>query len=106
MLRGKLDFSRYVEKPWRECCCISEVSVLELRYGAENSSNPSKHHTAVDRFLSGLNVFPIISSVDIYAREKVRLRKAGIVLHDEILSIGLIFPAERTTQFGLLRMLR
>ena len=82
-LRGKLDFSRFVERPWRECCCISEVTVLELRYGAENSSNPQKHHYAVDLFLSGLKVIPIVKSVDTYAKEKVRFRKAGMPFHDE-----------------------
>jgi tRNA(fMet)-specific endonuclease VapC len=39
-LRGKLHFSQFVEVPWRKACCISEVTVLELRYGAENSNNP------------------------------------------------------------------
>jgi len=82
-LRGKLDFSRFVEGQWRECCCISEVTVLELRYGAENNNNPQKHHHVVDVFLSGLTVVPIASAVDAYAKEKVRLRRAGVPLHDE-----------------------
>ena len=79
-LRGKLPFA---EKQWREGCCISEVTVLELRYGAENSNNPEKHHQALDMFLHGLTIIPIIKATDIYAKEKVRLRKMGIPLHDE-----------------------
>lgn len=79
-LRGKHQF---VEEQWRKICCISEVTVLELRYGAENSNNPQKHHLAVDIFLSGLTVIPIIRATDIYAREKVRLRKMGMPMHDE-----------------------
>ena len=71
-LRGKLDFNQYVEVPWRESCCISEVTVLELRYGAENSNNPQKHHQAVDVFLYGLKmriitVIRLIKSVGIMA---------------------------------------
>jgi tRNA(fMet)-specific endonuclease VapC len=82
-LRGKLDFNQFVEDKWRECCCISEVTILELRYGAENSNNPQKHHYAVDIFLSGLSVIPIVKAIDTYAKEKVRLRKTGMPLHDE-----------------------
>ena len=82
-LRGKLDFNHFVEKQWRESCCISEVTVLELRYGAENSNNPQKHHQAVDTFLCGLTVLPIVKSIDTYAKEKVRLKKMGVPLHDE-----------------------
>jgi len=82
-LRGKLQFNRFVEEPWRESCCISEVTVLELRYGAENSNQPQKHHQAVDLFLSGLTVLPIVKAIDTYAKEKVRFRKMGMPLHDE-----------------------
>ena len=82
-LRGKIDFSRFVEVPWRKSCCISEVTVLELRYGAENSNYPQKHHQAVDMFLNGLTIIPIVKVVDVYAKEKVRLTKMGTPLHDE-----------------------
>jgi len=82
-LRGKLNFNQFVEEQWRECCCISEVTILELRFGAENSNDPQKHHYVVDVFLSDLKVIPIAKSVDIYAREKVRLRKIGVPMHDE-----------------------
>jgi len=82
-LRGILNFNQIVEQQWRECCCISEVTVLELRFGAENSNDPPKHHYAVDMFLSELKVIPLIKSVDIYAKEKVRLRKSGLPVHDE-----------------------
>jgi len=82
-LRGKLDFNQFVEEQWRDCCCISEITVLELRYGAENSNNPQKHHYSVDMFLSGLSVIPIATAIDTYAKEKVRLRKIGMPLHDD-----------------------
>jgi len=106
-LRGKLNFSQFVGVQWRECCCISEVTVLELHYGAENSNNSAKHHNAVDMFLSGLTVVPITGAIDIYAKEKVRLRRAGIPLHDEFdLIIGtsavandLILVTDNTKHF-------
>jgi len=86
-LRGKYQFA---EAQWRENCCISEITVLELRYGAENSNNPQRLHEAVDLFLCGLTVIPIAKAIDIYAKEKVRLRKIGMPLHDEFdLIIGV-----------------
>ena len=82
-LRGKLNFNQFISESWRKSCCISEITVLELRYGAENSNNSQKHHQAIDLFLQGLTVVPIINVVDTYAKEKVRLRRKGMLLHDE-----------------------
>ena len=82
-LRGKLNFNHFVEGDWRKNCCISEVTVLELRYGAENSNYPQRHHEAVDIFLYDLIVLPVVKALDTYAKEKVRLRKIGLPLHDE-----------------------
>jgi len=106
-LRGKLDFGRFVEGRWRECCCISEVTVLELRYGAGNGNNPRKQHQAVDAFLSGLTIVPLAKAVDVYAREKVRLRRAGVPLHDEFdlvigasaIASGLIVVTDNARHF-------
>lgn len=73
-----------------KACCISQVTVLELRFGAENSDNPAKSHTDLDSFLQGLSVLPIDNLVMRYAKEKTRLRKLGILLHDEFdLLIGV-----------------
>ena len=82
-LRGKLNLNNFVKGQWRDGCCISEVTVLELRYGAENSNNPIKHHEAVDLFLNGLTILPIGIAIDTYAKEKVRFKKAGMPFHDE-----------------------
>ena len=74
----------------RENCFISEITVVELRYGAENSDNPTKSHKSVDAFVSGLSIIPIYGSIKRYAKEKVRLRKIGKPMHDEFdLLIGV-----------------
>jgi tRNA(fMet)-specific endonuclease VapC len=73
-----------------DACCVSIVSVLELRYGAENSSDPSRFHHQLNEFLQGLTTVPIDNIVMRYAKEKTRLRKSGIPLHDEFdLLIGV-----------------
>ncbi len=82
-LRGKLKLDEIIRKKGISNCFISELTVFELKFGAENSANPKQSHEAVDRFVSGLSIIPIIGSVDKYAQIKVKLRKNGTPLHDE-----------------------
>ncbi len=89
-LRGKLSLDDVIREKGRENCFISEITVAELRYGAENSDNPTNSHQAVDNFVRGLTVVPIYGSIRRYAKEKVRLRKLGKPIHDEFdLLIGV-----------------
>lgn len=89
-LRGKFDLDRHLREKGRENCFISEITVAELRYGAENSDNPTKAHKAVDTFINGLSIIPIFGCIRRYAKEKVRLKKAGKPVHDEFdLLIGV-----------------
>ena len=63
---------------------------MELRFGAENSENPSKSHRAVSSFLEGISIIPIFGCIKRYAKEKVRLRKIGKPINDEFdLLIGV-----------------
>lgn len=89
-LRGKLNLDDIIKQKGRENCFISEISVFELRYGAENSNDPKKSNKAVDAFIGGLSIVPIYGSIKRYAKEKVRLRKIGKPIHDEFdLLIGV-----------------
>lgn len=89
-LRGKLNLDEIIREKGRENCFISEITVVELRYGAENSDNPTKLHKSVDAFVNGLSIIPIFGSIKRYAKEKVRLRSIGKPMHDEFdLLIGV-----------------
>lgn len=89
-LRGKLNLYSLIKENGTENCFISELTVFELKYGAENSADPQKSHKAVDKFVNGLSVIPIYGIVEKYAKEKVRLRKNGTPMHDEFdLMIGI-----------------
>lgn len=97
-LRGKLNLDEIIEEKGRENCFISELTVFELKYGAENSDNPKKSHQAVDKFIKGLSVIPIYGTVKKYAKEKVRLRKNGTPMYDEFdLIIGVTAVANNLT---------
>ncbi len=69
-LRGKLALDVLIKEKGRENFFISEITVVELRYGAENSVNPAKSHKAVDAFVNGLTIIPIFGSIKLYAKEK------------------------------------
>lgn len=89
-LRGKLNLDQIVKEKGLENCYVSEITVAELRFGAQNSDNPAKSHKAVDAFLNGLTILPIFGAINRYAIEKVRLRKIGKPLNDEFdLLIGV-----------------
>lgn len=89
-LRGKLNLDEIIKQKGRDNCFISEITVVELRYGAENSDNPKKSHKSVDIFVNGLSIIPIFGSIKRYAKEKVRLKKSGNPIHDEFdLLIGV-----------------
>jgi tRNA(fMet)-specific endonuclease VapC len=82
-LRGKLNLNAIIQEKGRENCFISEMTVAELRYGAENSANPLSAHIMVDNFVNGLSILPIQNCIKRCAKEKVRLRRAGTPMHDE-----------------------
>ncbi|MBS1733787.1 MAG: type II toxin-antitoxin system VapC family toxin [Bacteroidetes bacterium] len=89
-LKGKLNLDEVIKEKGLENCFISEITVAELRFGAENSENPSKSNRAVDSFVSGITIIPIYGSIKRYAKEKVRLRKLGTPINDEFdLLIGV-----------------
>jgi tRNA(fMet)-specific endonuclease VapC len=89
-LRGKFNLDNILKQKGLSNCCISEITVAELRFGAENSIDPIKSHLAVDAFVNGLTIIPIFGAIRRYAKEKVRLRKQGTPINDEFdLLIGV-----------------
>jgi len=81
--RDKYDISNILRTKGLENCCVSEITIAELRYGAENSINPQKHHEIIDCFLKKIALIPITNCLFVFAKEKVRLRKMGIPIHDD-----------------------
>ena len=65
------------QKAGADDCVISEITLAELKFGAENSSKPEKHRKEVDDFVSVISVLPITPSIDVFALEKTRLQKNG-----------------------------
>lgn len=70
-------------------CFISEITLAELKVGVQKSINPEKNIKVLNTFLTGVQVLPIFHSLDLYAKEKVRLQKLGTPIDDFDLLIGV-----------------
>ena len=67
---------------------ISEITIAELKYGIENSTKKKDNRKTVERFITSIQIIPIIGSLDIYAKEKAKLKKKGQLIDDFDLLIG------------------
>ncbi len=76
---------------------ISEITLAELKFGIANSQAPDKNMESLNKFLTGVQVLPIFDSLDVYANEKARLRKAGKPVDDFDLLIGASAVANNLT---------
>lgn len=87
-LRGKFNLNEKIKQIGLENCCISEITLAELKYGAECSNKAKENHKMIDAFAKELIVIPIISALNIYAKEKANLRSKGELIDDFDLLIG------------------
>lgn len=84
-LRGKFGLNTKIQDVGEQNCFISEITVAELKFGIENAGNEeqkTRNRDKVQAFLSVANILPIFPVLDIYATEKVRLRKRGMLIDD------------------------
>ncbi len=86
-MKGKFDLDRKFDDSKGEFF-ISEITLAELKFGVENSEHITKNKKVLQNFLSGISILPIFPCLDLYAKEKARLRKNGIPLDDFDLLIG------------------
>jgi tRNA(fMet)-specific endonuclease VapC len=88
-IKGKFELNKKFEKADPDNCFISEITLAELKFGVENSEKKEKNQKALDNFLTGVKIVPIFHSLDLYAKEKTRLRKSGTPLDDFDILIGV-----------------
>ena len=89
-LKDKYNIKNRLEKVGRKNCAISELTIAEFKYGIEKSDKKykAKNKQLIETFIYSINVIPLITSFDIYAKEKVRLQKQGNIIDDFDLLIG------------------
>ena len=64
------------------------MTVAELKYGVENSKTVEAMRKIVEALIPKFFVIPIYNSLDIYAKEKAKLRKQGLMIDDFDILIG------------------
>jgi tRNA(fMet)-specific endonuclease VapC len=87
-MKGKYNLDQKLDTILPENIFISEITLAELKFGVEKSEAQSKNRKTLHNFLSGVQVLPIIQCLDIFAMEKARLSKMGIIIDDFDLLIG------------------
>ncbi|HLN73428.1 MAG TPA: type II toxin-antitoxin system VapC family toxin [Prolixibacteraceae bacterium] len=87
-LKGKYNLNVKLKEVGLQNCCISEITLAELKYGAECSNRILENKEMIDGLTKELTILPIFNSLNIYAKEKARLRKSGKILDDFDLLIG------------------
>ena len=106
LFRGKLELLEKINSVGLANCAISEITLAELIFGAENSKHPIKNHSLINKLTSQISVLPIYESIPLYGKEKVRLRKNGKMISDFDLLIGcttvyqnMIMVTENVSEF-------
>ncbi|MBA3986256.1 MAG: type II toxin-antitoxin system VapC family toxin [Flavobacteriales bacterium] len=104
--RGEFNVLEKFQEIKLENCAISEITLAELIFGAENSSNPTKNYKLIDKFSEQVKILPIFNAINLYAKEKVRLKKREMISDFDLL-IGttaiandLIMVTENTSELG------
>jgi tRNA(fMet)-specific endonuclease VapC len=112
-LKGEYGLNKKFERIGNEEFSISEITVAELLYGAENSQNINRNLMIVNEFIDNILILPIFSALRIYAKEKARLRSKGKLISDFDLLIGatalandLIIVTRNVKEFKRLRNIK
>lgn len=87
-LNGKFNLEEKIDKVGFENCRVSEITIAELKYGVEKSTHKERNRKTLETFQSKFDIVPIFLALDIYAKEKARLKTKGKILDDFNLLIG------------------
>ncbi len=87
-IKGQFDLYNKINSVGPNNCFLSEITVAELKYGVENSIQKAINQKYTDAFIAKFSILPIFPALDIYAKEKSRLKTKGKILDDFDLLIG------------------
>lgn len=85
-LRNKFKVDQKVKAIGLENCAISEITVAELKYGEEYAKlkdGAKFKDQKLDELFEDITIYPIKDALDLYAKEKARLRINGTPQEDD-----------------------
>lgn len=87
-LRGKYDIDKKINSVGIDNCCLSEITLAELIYGAYCSKDPKNNLFQVFQMETLFEIIPISECLETYAKDKHYLRLKGLPIDDFDLLIG------------------
>ena len=91
-------------------CYLSEITVAELYYGAENSDNPKKTMCETEDFISLFRILPFSKSLHTFGREMAYLKSIGRKIENFDMAIGyialqhkMVMVTDNVDHFGRIR---
>jgi tRNA(fMet)-specific endonuclease VapC len=113
LIRGNEYIKTKITKVGSDNCFISEITVAELRFGAERCNRREEEHYIVDLVCEKFTILPISKSIRTFAAEKARLWGVGQKIADFDLLIGttavyheLILVTNNTKHFERIQSIR
>ncbi len=88
LLHNRPEVVEAIKKAEWKNCYITELTVVELYYGAECSNNPKRNKTIVASFLEDIEILPFNTCINEFCYQKARLRRLGTLIEDTDLYIG------------------
>lgn len=86
--RGDFNLARKIDSIGVENCFVSEISLLELTFGAYNSNRFEKHIAEAQKLEELFKILPIRPVKDIFGKERKRLKDTGNQIPNFDLLIG------------------
>ena len=87
-MRDKYGVNERLESITPQQCYVTDVTVMELRFGAYKSERKDENLSIVNDFLSKVKVVPFADTIDTFCQEKLRLQSLGTPIEDYDLFIG------------------
>lgn len=88
LFRGSHAVEQHLNDIGCENCFITDVVVAELKFGAYKSERTEENLRQIEDFVSSVKVIPFAECIDEFARERLRLWRAGQKIEDFDLLIG------------------
>lgn len=109
-MRGKFEMNRKIALAGIDNCYLSEITVAELYFGAENSDNPKKTMRETEDFISLFRILPFGKSLHTFGREMAYLRAIGRKIENFDMAIGsialqhkMVMVTDNVNHFGRIR---
>ena len=105
--------NRKIARAGIDNCFLSEITVAELYYGAENSDNPKKTMRETEEFISMFGIVPFGESLHTFGKEMAYLRAIGRKIENFDMAIGsialhhkMVMVTDNTEHLGRIRGLK